>query len=153
MLSNTSDDVQMYYTWSPLSLFVPPYKFMLWTKPQLTFMICFNETFSRFSGLLNMVINYISSPFLYFCFLRELKYKKETGRWARKGAALYFTKHLALGLFLPPANEVAGRSCFHSCLSVYFLSTVGSHVAITHNVLDLTVWAPTPLDIRPRIPW
>ena len=44
-------------------------------------------------------------------------------------------------LFLPPANTIAGRWCFQSCLSVH---ERGLHVAITHAALDLTIQGSPP---------
>ena len=45
-------------------------------------------------------------------------------------------------IILPPANEVAGRYCFQSCLSIILFTGAGPHVTITHNALDLNVQAP-----------
>ena len=52
------------------------------------------------------------------------------------------------GTYSPPANEIAGRQCFQSCLSV---SQEPPHVTITHDALDPIVQDPHPLppDIRP----
>ena len=57
---------------------------------------------------------------------------------------MHFVDHFAL---LPATNEVAGRLCFHKCLSVivFWLEGGGGgpHVTITHDALDLTV-QPSP---------
>ena len=39
-------------------------------------------------------------------------------------------------------NEVVGRKCFHSCLSICLQEEEEALVTITHDVLDLTVQAP-----------
>ena len=46
-----------------------------------------------------------------------------------------------ISALLLPANLVAGRQCFQSCLSVY-LFTVGSYVSIIQYLLDLTMQGP-----------
>ena len=47
-------------------------------------------------------------------------------------------------LFLPHANEVVGRLCFQSCLSLILSRGGGSRVTITHHALDLTVQRSLP---------
>ena len=58
-------------------------------------------------------------------------------------------------MFLPPANEVAGRSCFQW----YVHRSVqrgrgagGSHVTITHDVLDITIQGPSCIGPWPQPP-
>ena len=50
---------------------------------------------------------------------------------------------LPLTSLLPPANQIEGRLCFQSCLSV-ILSGGRSHVTITHDALYLTIQGPPP---------
>ena len=45
--------------------------------------------------------------------------------------------------WLTPANEVAGRWCFQSRLSI-ILFMEGGHITVTHDASDLTVQVPWP---------
>ena len=52
------------------------------------------------------------------------------------GSPLSISTHTS---YLPSANEVAGRSCFGSFLSVSHSVHKRSHVTVTHDALDLTI--------------